>query len=312
MERRVYVYVDVTLEEIPRAFYVGKGLWSRVQFIERNELHLSRINKFKFKRVIVFETMSDSEACQREIELIELLHTFHYDYDFGCNKTRGGDGLLGRVVEDETCELLSQISVNNWKKKSFRQNQYIAAVKKWENEEYRQKRSVSLKTMWKDEKYHEMMRQNMIERRKDENFLEKLRRGKEKNNRLRAEKKKDRLLQDRECHKQKLIAKEVKKQQKEQERQQRIEEQKFQSRQRMIKMNKDKMFRKKQISGRQLQKVEQVCLKTGTIVAVHESVAAASKTLNVSVCLILTRIQNKQSRPYRTLKDFTFRYCDTK
>jgi hypothetical protein len=97
--RKVFVYVDYTNEETPRAFYVGKGLKKRVKSLKReNDHHKSICKLYGIQRVIIYETFDDKHAREIEILKIKEFHTFYSDPDynqFGCNATLGGDGCSG-------------------------------------------------------------------------------------------------------------------------------------------------------------------------------------------------------------------------
>lgn len=92
-----YVYVDWTLEEIQRPFYVGKGSGNRAARSRRNWKHRNIRTSFGLDRKIVFETVDEAVALSREIELIANYHTFVDDVKYngiGCNFTAGGEGGL--------------------------------------------------------------------------------------------------------------------------------------------------------------------------------------------------------------------------
>jgi len=104
LSKQFGVYIDSTLEEIPRTFYVGKGNRRRVRgFIDRNEIHERIRTKHGFKRTIVFETNDEHEALIKEIELIAQYKTFAHGGEgwWGANLTKGGDGTSGRVWTQE-------------------------------------------------------------------------------------------------------------------------------------------------------------------------------------------------------------------
>ena len=95
-----FVYVDKTLETNPRIFYVGKGSKRRVDQLKRNKKHSAISKRFGIQRIVVFETHDENEANKKEIDLIKEYKTlakgYHVsDEDFGCNFTKGGEGLSG-------------------------------------------------------------------------------------------------------------------------------------------------------------------------------------------------------------------------
>ena len=93
-EQKFYVYVDFR-EDDGRPFYVGKGGEHRVKKQERNPLHTNIKNKHGMVRKILFETYSEQEAFQKEIELIRELKTYIDFGEGGANFTLGGDGCVG-------------------------------------------------------------------------------------------------------------------------------------------------------------------------------------------------------------------------
>jgi len=102
VKKLFYIYVDSTFDGRP--FYVGKGVTERVNcFKQRNRLHGNISKKHGLKRIIVFETMCEQWALDREIELIALFRT-HYGLPghWGANLTNGGDGLSGHLQSEET------------------------------------------------------------------------------------------------------------------------------------------------------------------------------------------------------------------
>jgi len=113
------VYVDHTLEDVPRVFYVGKGLQARVQSVKRNNHHTNISLKYGIKRELVFETDVATEAAAKEIELIVFHKTYVYgdDYIFGANYTRGGEGALGRKYVPTPEALRKQSEAQRGKKR---------------------------------------------------------------------------------------------------------------------------------------------------------------------------------------------------
>lgn len=96
-----YVYVDWTTEEVPRAFYVGKGVKRRIKDTKRRSVVWNRIrNKYGLNRIVVLATEDESYAFEIEIGLIRQHKTFMpawYDGSgWGANLTTGGDGVSGR------------------------------------------------------------------------------------------------------------------------------------------------------------------------------------------------------------------------
>jgi len=92
-----FVYTDETDSGI--VFYVGKGNQKRIKHFNRNVKHKNVRNKHGIVRKIVFETETEQEAFDKEIDLIKEFHTFYQDplsSSFACNLTLGGEGVSGR------------------------------------------------------------------------------------------------------------------------------------------------------------------------------------------------------------------------
>jgi hypothetical protein len=93
-----YVYVDWTLELIPRPFYVGKGNEYRIGRRDRDNDHWRHIaEKHGWRRELVMGTKDEAFALAEEKRLIKEHRTFygHDDYIWGANKTLGGEGTTG-------------------------------------------------------------------------------------------------------------------------------------------------------------------------------------------------------------------------
>lgn len=110
-----YGYKHWTLEDPPRCFNVGKGLFRRA-FSKNNRNHKwhAIVKRFGLRVEECVAFFSNEDACAWEIENIELMGTFttnhsHDSDDVGCNLTRGGEGTLGRHlrVSEETRRKIS-------------------------------------------------------------------------------------------------------------------------------------------------------------------------------------------------------------
>jgi len=103
MNKKFYVYVDLTLDGVP--FYVGKGDEKRIKVTTRNKHHTNIKNKHGMMREIVVETSSEWLSGEIEKDLIADHHTFVGDKCYnnvGCNYTLGGEGVSGRVTSEAT------------------------------------------------------------------------------------------------------------------------------------------------------------------------------------------------------------------
>ena len=105
-----YTYVDWTLENPSRPFYVGKGTADRVSLLQRrNPRHTAIRKAHGIRREVVLQTMDEREAMLRERELIlELKTRGDVDGEWGANFTIGGEGVVGRKHDDATKQRISR------------------------------------------------------------------------------------------------------------------------------------------------------------------------------------------------------------
>jgi len=102
MFKRYYTYIDITSDDRP--FYVGKGNKRRLKNVKpRNVIWKNIVAKHGHKkRIIVFETLVERWALDREVELIALLKTHHgLEGHWGSNLTDGGEGVLNASPESK-------------------------------------------------------------------------------------------------------------------------------------------------------------------------------------------------------------------
>ena len=100
---RFFGYKHWTLEDVPRCFYVGKGLRKRPYSDRRSDKWHAIVQRFGLRVEICVGPVTDVEACDWEIRNIVLERTFSNDFrhdvdDIGCNFTAGGDGVRDRNV----------------------------------------------------------------------------------------------------------------------------------------------------------------------------------------------------------------------
>jgi len=93
-----FVYIDWTLEDIPRAFYVGKGTKIRLGKRERNAYWKSIRNKYGWRREAILATKDETHAFEQEKHFIAFFNTFENGEKgrWGANLTEGGEGVSGR------------------------------------------------------------------------------------------------------------------------------------------------------------------------------------------------------------------------
>lgn len=126
-----HTYIDWTLEEVARPFYVGKGNDSRTRNPERNKKHKHVRRQLGHRREIVFQSENEQECLIKEIEIIAQYHTYVYDCnasEIACNFTKGGEGVSGFVHSIETRQKLS--AANKGKQLSNDHRQKLSAANK--------------------------------------------------------------------------------------------------------------------------------------------------------------------------------------
>ncbi len=103
MSKIFFVYLDWTLEDVSRCFYVGKGQLARVNRRERNDHWKNIAEKHGWRREVVLATKDEQYAFDEEKRLIREHKTFyrHVDYVWGANKTEGGEGVVGLKHTEE-------------------------------------------------------------------------------------------------------------------------------------------------------------------------------------------------------------------
>jgi len=104
-----FVYVDWTLENTPRPFYVGKGTLSRVQRSERNVYWKNITRKYGRRREVVLATKDEAYAFTEEIRFIAKFktHESSESESWGANLTVGGEGATGWKPSREWIEARS-------------------------------------------------------------------------------------------------------------------------------------------------------------------------------------------------------------
>lgn len=128
MSNSYSVYVHIRLDNYT-VFYIGKGTGKRLRSWKRNRIHDNIANKHGMAIVIVDDNLTEKQAYEKEIELIED-YVFNLGYPClikgfkppkGCkeyltNQTWGGEGSSGSYKGEETRRKISKASINQWER----------------------------------------------------------------------------------------------------------------------------------------------------------------------------------------------------
>lgn len=102
MRSNYCVYAHCRLSD-NKVFYIGKGSAKRAKSATGRSLYWKRVaEKHGFYSVVLFENLTNEQACEKEIELIS-----EFGRDYLCNLTDGGEGTPGRVCSEKTKKLMS-------------------------------------------------------------------------------------------------------------------------------------------------------------------------------------------------------------
>jgi len=166
MKKKVYyVYIDFTEEIIPRPYYVGKGLIKRINnFSYRNKLYENIAKKLGQKREIVYETLIEQDAKEKEIELIEIHKTYFYGGEnyWGCNFTKGGDGTSGHkgVSSDTQKKAVSLANTGKLASDETKMKMKISMKERRNNPAWIEKMKNVSEERWKNPAYREKVIQS--------------------------------------------------------------------------------------------------------------------------------------------------------
>jgi len=132
---RFYVYEHLK-PNTGEVFYIGKGCNKRAfESRSRNNHWTNIVNKYGLEVNIVYNNLTNSEASQKEIDLIEF-----YGLSNLCNMTQGGDGCVSLKQE-------SRDKISN------------SLKGKIQSQETKDKRLASLKLAWQNPKLRELKSQ---------------------------------------------------------------------------------------------------------------------------------------------------------
>jgi len=154
---RFYGYKHWTLEEVPRCFYVGRGVDKRPHNTrDRNHKWKSVVKRFQMRVEVCVGPITVENANTWEIKNIEFEGTFttnhsHVDdLDIGCNFTRGGDGSCGTIITEETREKMRVATKEAWTHPKRRLKQTLANLGRKHTIEARNNMKKAQKhAMWK-------------------------------------------------------------------------------------------------------------------------------------------------------------------
>lgn len=132
---RFYVYEHLK-PYTGEVFYIGKGCKNRAYETRSRNKHWENIvNKYGIEVNIVYKNLTNSEASQKEIDLISF-----YGLENLCNMTQGGDGCISLKQE-------SRNKISNSLKGRVQSKETIA------------KRSESLKKVWQNQDLRNLKRE---------------------------------------------------------------------------------------------------------------------------------------------------------
>lgn len=113
--REFYVYMYV-IDETNEVFYIGKGKGNRAYTGKRNKFCEDMKSTHNWSVVFIKENLSEDEAFQLEIKLIE---EYKKQFNRITNQTLGGDGISGYQMSEEVKGKISNSSKAKWKDKEF-------------------------------------------------------------------------------------------------------------------------------------------------------------------------------------------------
>jgi len=112
-----------------QTFYIGIGEPSRPYYVHaRSNFWNNYTNKHDWYVEILAENLKWDEACEMEIKLIEKYGRRDKGEGPLLNQTKGGDGVIDRVISDEQRKKLSEATKRRWEsmndeqKEAYREN----------------------------------------------------------------------------------------------------------------------------------------------------------------------------------------------
>lgn len=162
MENKFYVYGHYT-KDTNELFYVGKGVgvraWSRDK---RSRWWTRTVNKHGLEIKLLFENLTESEAHDKEMKLIQQHGRRNNNTGILINLTEGGEGISGYKHTESTKRIIS----NKLSGRTLSEPHKTAISKsnagKVVSEEERVNMSKRMKLVWKREEH----RKNILEKNK--------------------------------------------------------------------------------------------------------------------------------------------------
>ena len=135
-----YVYLHIR-NDSGEPFYVWKGRRARISDKGNRNFHWHNIvDKVGYSFEVLFENLTDEEACEYEINAISELRYFGYKL---ANYTNGGEGKSGYKTSDETKLKISIANKGKTVSEERRRNLSIAFKGRFVSEETRKKQSIN-------------------------------------------------------------------------------------------------------------------------------------------------------------------------
>lgn len=141
MEKKYTIYMH--RNKLNNKVYIGQTC-QKPEYRWNNGKNYSHCNAFfraitkygwdNFEHIILFEGLSQEEANQKEIELINLYHSTDRNYGYNCqlggnNKTISEDGKIS----------IAEANRQRWSNEDYHKKMSDLMIEKWDTEEYRQK-----------------------------------------------------------------------------------------------------------------------------------------------------------------------------
>lgn len=157
-------YVDWTLEDQPRPFYVGKGNQDRVnERVRRNRYYINIAKKYGVQRRVVMENDDENVVFAMETQLIQEHKTYVYGGPefWGANMTLGGEGRSGSYPDASTRFQMSQSQKIAWQDEGRKARASITQRARLADSETRQIASQKYIEVWSDPELRNRMSETL-------------------------------------------------------------------------------------------------------------------------------------------------------